>query len=288
MLLLLVLCLLSIKISSQPKPKTVELTTFDRNAEKLLPNYIGNDPISIAEDFMGRLKISIKDEFETTAEYNTRSQKLWTLPLKNGKQTSSLFTFNAVPFDTFFSYDADKEIVTVKTGLRPLNTNLCDSYFKLKQIKPNIPSELEENCYGMPLFYKVGDSRLYDATNAFGAKVRVTQNDEYMIWAVFTQKSIQPTANNYFYFQMKQTPLQAKQLKSDIGTLVIGKMDLLKPFRFDIKITKPTFENPKESTGVYMMFSFTTEELWIYQKSTGRILKKFDANSMRFLPPYGD
>lgn len=178
----------------------------------------------LLEEFYKIKKSIEKDEFETTEVYEKRKKKITDRLFKNFRK---IYIYSNL--DT--SYDADKQVMSVKTAL---NTGLLDS---LHLINFHLKSEY---MYIFESFLKDFDE--YTGQNALGAKVGVTDisSDSIIYSANKTNSNLEKKINIYNIDAEK-----ARRIKKHSKLLISAhfKNDV---FSFLDYHLKPTFSNALE------------------------------------------
>lgn len=95
---------------------------IDINAEKLSANYHGNNLVKIFREIRKKTSL-VRDEFETTKQFNERVQKENQKPILGNLNFENLFAFE---YEGLFKYDADNERMSIELNLDRLPyKNVC-------------------------------------------------------------------------------------------------------------------------------------------------------------------
>jgi hypothetical protein len=247
---------------------------FDQSSNKLPANFQGDDVDSLYRGIAQRLVHPGKEEFESSAEYESRLQSFSSQPLLGGTSAGDEFAFvlgrggesvrdiDATVYGKIqTSYDADAQVLTVTIPLDPLSDE--DGHF-----------------YDWASIWKRDGVPLgsYVASNAFGVKAQVRR---------FNDLSTEILIDNSDWLKTDCTKNPsdvtctltvgspgARSLAAHPRVLVIGK--LLPPFISSQEDTsQPTVDAPSEIHHHYKLLHFRLDQLWIFDGQTGVVLRKY-------------
>lgn len=214
------------------------------------PNLPAND---IEETYFELLKkIPPKSEFETTKEYRNRIQSY---------DFDKVYAFKKTSCDLDdFSYDADQNSLMINLHFRPLSNIRSPDYRFFLEIK------------GFDI-----KTTTYVGTNAFGAKVEVTEYSGtlYGIVPIDMESDFLPMKT----LRIKMPPARAKEVlqnQSNIGMIIFCEpcvtYESIQPIAFeDYYHSKPTLENPAEFSYLLKCINVKNSMFVIYDTKTGEI-----------------
>jgi hypothetical protein len=125
---------LCLEVFGQPvylKPQIATCFTdkeINLESEKLAPNFQGNDAAKVIETITRRQEVVIKDEFETTKQFQDRVAIEKAKPILGNLSYSSNYIFE---IGSEFKYNADTEIMTSffeRSNLKLINRDCRSSY----------------------------------------------------------------------------------------------------------------------------------------------------------------
>jgi hypothetical protein len=180
-----------------------------------------------------------KDEFETTADYEKRIEKL----RAEAKPTRTKFTlvFN----EQLSQYDADNQTLNIMTLFNKR------SGFSTALIKSDTQTSS------------------YDATNAFGAVRKVTKISTQSYWLDLKSN----LADEPVIVDLKLDIPTAKSLKESLRTLIY--FELSEPYvERDLTQKTPTFNSPTDTVSLTIRYITSPIELWLFNQKTGEIYFK--------------
>lgn len=228
-----------------PKPK---LQAFDASLKVLPANFSGS---SIVAAF-GAFRVVPKGEFETSEEYEKR---LKNLPV-------GTYAFVVPSRYTEATYDADSAMLS----LTPTAIHPGDGYSPTQHAGVELSRENER-------------TRKYLGTNAFGASIPIEEY-AYDCLSLITDLHAFPTLS------ANVERSAAPQTKQNARVLVIVTLDqesamaefhehlgLATGYRHD----SPTFDDPEELSVRDYSVRAKVQGFWIFNRSTGVVLGRFDA-----------
>jgi len=232
---------------------------FDLDATHLDRNFEGHDIAKIAstlEEHSRELKPSKKSEFETAAQYN---QKVLNFnPMKSIYGISSpdkhYLAFIVPRYKSDLEYDAEEQ--------------------SFKVAIPDLFSVV-----GITFENKSLGEREYDASNAYGAKVKVKEENE--VWYKIEINKQGGLAfrglgegDRGFSRTIPMPVEKAKKIKSFLHFIVIGTPVAPWYDRFDDTIDA-TFKDPTATNSSTHTIHLNIEEIWLVDTLTGEIVKKW-------------
>ena len=248
--------------SNAPSKKIVE-TEFQINVEKLPQDFNGHNLKLLYDSLEKREKTKDKGEFETTEQYRQRIEQDNNKPLLGMININSTIAFvedvNNLVSNIKNLYNADNKTMTYTLeGERSQNSEIkySSSYLDKK------------NCFQIDLI--VALSKDYVGTNGYGTKANVRQTISYIPSLVIENWN----QGNWGEIQVNMPINVALTAKNQSRILFIGK--LTKPlFSSGYMSSKPTIQQPRDSSWIYNYLHLNLEEIWIFNKETGEIYIKF-------------
>lgn len=244
------------------------VTAVDATSARLSPNYRGVDPEALCDALEKRFKESSKGEFETTAAFEARLQRMQTEPLVGALTKDDLIPVVGVSdriLDRIESkYDADTEELTVT----------------LEPQAPIIGVKMDFSRRSTSLKYNFRPTTTYVGVNAYGAKTTVEQSITYIYSLLFenvaafsTNPPEQFSASSIIETRLKLTPSAARAAKENLRVLFLIR--LVEPsIEKGYLSKKPTISAPRDTLAVYHYLHANVEQIWIYNYETGQIYKK--------------
>jgi hypothetical protein len=186
-----------------------------------------------------------KDEFETTADYQKRLEKL----KSEAKPTRTKFAL--VLTEQISQYDADRQVLNVRTVFN------------------------KRDGFTTTLLKTDNRTSYYDATNAFGAVFRVSKISTQNYWLDLKSNLADEPINT----DIKVDIPTARSLKDNLRTLIY--FELNEPYvKRDFVETAPTFSSPTETSSLTIRYFALPLEIWLFNQQTGEIyLKKILPNN---------
>jgi len=236
---------------------------FDLKMAAVPVDFKGHDFQAIHKALSSTL---VKGEFETTAAFKERVALAEKNPLYGKIYASSVVAYvdELKQEGTFspWSYDADNQTLKIEEPLNdaPYNFPVSAAKFRIKDDTQVTGS--------------------YTAQNAIGTKVDVTQY-EVDAWDLilldldkfpFT-KTPAGRINFEFSIKMEASVAQRIEKNQNLDILIIGRLD--KPYvneSFDM--VEPTLDRPSSSNVKEHGIIMQTEEIWLYDSTTGEIFNK--------------
>lgn len=247
-------------------PATPTLTptpwTFDPIARSLPAEYQGD---SIKPLFA----IPSKDEFETTAQYQTRLASA--APPIGAIKVFRIPSARAV-------YDADRQVLKVQIA----SGDTYDGFEK-------------SSLASLEVLREESGKREYEGSNAFGAKIMVSASTNRLYKLVFDSR--RATGQRYSVlgdmFQTLELSMgvdDARTLKPRVGVIAVCRLKARPAPKFPIpsasegptatgfNSTKPTRDFPYDISTYYYALPVDILGLWVFDNPTGRVLGKFDSS----------
>jgi len=252
--------------SKQRVPLSLKEREFNLSVTSLPPNYQGNSFQSLLGEISNRNLSSEnkKSEFETTAQFNERLSKIENAPYKSGLNKNSFFGFVLSNANTPITYNADAKEFGIEVKLYTLPN--CAIY-----------PEIWWKCKSLILHYKFTELESYIAENAFGAKILVKKEHFlYLLLELTGEQNLVPNGQDSYYFTLKANPEVARNIKSELGVVAIGHIaeNILGA---DVVEVSPTRDKPVDSKSNYLNLKFNLASLWLFNKRTGKIYSKLQA-----------
>jgi hypothetical protein len=263
------------KLQPHPLKSSLSEGIVNSDWDRCPIGFQGLNPVSLYNELLkNKSKIIKKNEFETTEEYESRKRSHSSDSLSGSFRLNSVF---AIPIlaDVLTSYDADKELLTVK--FNESTTLIYDSELE-SALQTKIPAEksrslfYEEKISGesIDIFTKLEKMDYYIGSNAFGATARVTRKfiDSLSIAyrGIFSFKSKS-------HLSINMDPAQAKIVKDRGRLLQICQLEY--PYignriiRYGATISKPI-----DAIVTNKYIAIRPIELWFYDRQSGEIFYK--------------
>ena len=272
------------KTTTNKKPKSVQSSnqntkpiSFSFDFTKIPLNFKGQNSIELYNILKKKSVEILKDEFETTTQFEDRVKSINNKPIIGNLSEDSIFVFKPKHINLYclnFEYDADSQDIELSLQIEDqyeLNYQLND---KKKAIVLNETTVKESE---------------YKGKNAFGVskEIHSKETNIYSLiidnWTDFTNSGI---SNDLIKFNFKVEPKIAKLIKENdlyssiidkkgqLGSLYIGK--IIRPFTYEVSYNSgsPTLSKPYDYTRNYKYINFNLEEIWIYNINTGEIYLK--------------
>lgn len=260
--------------ASPPALAATDIRPFDIRVDKLTPGFAGHDIKAIYNDLMARKNMAVKGEFETTSEFEARLQRETEAPILGKLDRRDYLAFVLTNSSGETLYDADAKIMTIAVALSSGAENVYT-----KSDKMALTSQAETK------------SEEYEGSNAYGAKATVTRhlginyNMAFSNYSPFgVSKYIDSGtrsrghteeffAKDVFLLQIPMDVALAKEVKVQLNILAIVK--LIEPYTYEGTFyDKPTISRPTEYLIQYHFLNTELIELWVFDRSTGRIFIK--------------
>jgi hypothetical protein len=122
--------------------------------------------------------------------------------------------------------------------------------------------------------------RFYEARNAFGAKINVTETDYLKYGLVFEPLSwVFPSHVSYFHREISMVPEKARLFLPNAQVLVICKLTH-DHWAFNSEGGKvATFDSPESTNMEKHYIHVKPEQIWVIDGSTGDVIRKFSEAS---------
>jgi hypothetical protein len=253
-------------------PETYSTAPFDPNLSTLPTEYRGHDAKRIYDALAKSL--ADKGEFETTKAYQERIDSVPSTLLVGELTASHIFAFEIDR--TIYDYDADKELLRVGVELGPV----------YKGVKP---INLHQ---GLVLSSGKGFAqKIYEGTNALGAKVAVTRDvtvqyalavENWNAWRSasyggemtrISSETFEYVAKKAFLDFLNLEPAKAQRLKPNFRLLAVCRLKF-PHIGSGGSYIEPTFNDPRETVLANYYLYVDLLELWAYDSSSGQVLYK--------------
>lgn len=236
----------------------------DLNAEKL-PRGFRGDSRMLPKIFDHFSKISKKDEYESKIDYINRLKR---------ELDDSIYAFtidqSKVNFLNAVEYNADNQILSVRVGM-----------FTSKPTSALLNLDLEtissaKSYKRIQISSKYTSLNDYIGSNAFGHKVLVSKAsfDNYGL-AVANRIKTDILGTT---ITAKLSAGEARSLGKDVGIVLICKLhtpEWPESLAYDdYTHSKPTIDSPTDVLSVYHLVVIDLYQIWIYDRTTGQIIKK--------------
>jgi hypothetical protein len=219
---------------------------FDSSVERLPPNYLGHSMIDVWTELNKRSSNFKKGEYETSAAWAARLQKLQGQPLTGSLTMLSQFAFRA--YDVEDVYDADAK--TLRLSLKSGEANYDQVYYDIFLWRT-----------------KTWQAGSFIGSNAFGVKRRVRAEKEQAYFTAFKAGWLGSTGVH----KIKEVSVeQAKLIRSQIGGLIVGK--LREPYvgqRADR--SEATLDDPVQRSSNNFYVFFQPQAVWFYNLQSGEV-----------------
>lgn len=235
---------------------------FDSSVDKLPPNFRGNNFQALLMEASDRKSATYKEkgEYETTAQYQLRLDKIKNAPFRSGLARNNLLAFVIDDKPVEKRYDADTE--TMFFSVRVFKTTDCFSS----------AAQYWWHCKSLQISDKHTDQGTYIAQNAFGVKIRV-KKEHYMLLMLDLIGEEIPFVESYYNFSVKSKITDAPLLKTESRVLAVGYIDD-SLINANSEVQKPTRDKPLEIKINYLNLTFKLRELWLFNQRTGEIYAK--------------
>ena len=256
--------------SSQPA-KSDRNNPFDSNAQKLPPNFQGNNPTAIIQALSLRASLEKRDEFETTEQFVARLAKLRNSPYLGNLRTDSILGF-VLPMDAINTvYNADTKLLLARIELKPDERLGCNRKVTASEI----------DCRALTLIQS-SDIDSYIGQNGFGAVTKVkrirTLNiglDFYGPLSLPRQDVISQTYQMNFAVDV---PF-AISIKTYVRAVVIGTLSNTNVMQ-DFSGESATISSPTQVLTVHFRLHFIVKEIWFFNGTSGEIYGRLDQKAI--------
>ncbi|MBC3917622.1 hypothetical protein H8L32_09075 [Undibacterium sp. CY18W] len=228
------------------------LTALDDKLEALIPAYTGHVCADIVAD-VKKLRLN-KDEFESTADYQSRIGQLANAGLHGQLRLSDTLAF--VHHNSLYGvkYDADKSQMSGSVGIRDSNQWNSEKTQLLR-------SKVLDQTYG-------GKSKGQARTES-GISVNVDRLS-YQVCALNIANSNSWQQTN---FDFNIPAAEARLDKGRLKALFVGHLVPQFIQNYDL-VVSPSVKAMWQTTYTGNALVFQLEQIWIYNQVTGRVYKK--------------
>lgn len=270
---LLLFAIAIISVVAQTKRSSVgeRNIPFDLAATKLPFNFKGHDPSAIALALSKRAKSLDKQEFETTAAYLERKQKIKSSPFLGDLMADSLLGF-VVPADIVETkYDADSGFLL---AVLPMSLDTRDHCYRSSTI---LDCRMIELVRKSDLSYFVGQ-------NIFGASTSVAHFTGVQIAVDFNESlTLAVQDRSRVAYRMKfpaSSPQEAVRMKTNIRAILVGSLANLEVTP-DTITTTPTLDHPVKLEMNALRIHLGLKEIWFYDGVSGVIYGRIDQEAVK-------
>jgi hypothetical protein len=236
------------------KSQAYERRPFDSTTESLPANFLGNDCRAIVRSLK---KFDFKkDEFESSSNYRNRMESVSSSQLAGDLKVDSTFIFHRKGnLSPKISYDADKEKLSVDVGIRQSSAFAGAEKLKIYNWESVEVSEAKP--------------RFYNASNAFGASVKVEERRFNTCALAFSNEGYGSTRSIWLESETV-TPDVARRIKEKATVFYAGK--LAAPYVGYIHEPSPaTLSSPVDVKWEGDALVFQLQEVIIADARTGEI-----------------
>ena len=260
------------KKQSQNEESIYSTAPINFGVTKLPKNYYGHDISTLfnALSKLDRVGDLIKDEYETTEQYNIRKEKLINAPLVGSLGINDYFVIGYTPEFTAKSVVLDNGI-----NIDTSNTGRIKQKYDAdkKSMMLSVPSSIcsttkgtQLNCTNQQLL--VMKEPDYIASNKMGASVFVSKS--MTVWNRLALTNYPKEVS--FVFDNIDVK-EAKIIKDKYAILFICKLE--SPYKDNkTHITTPDMDNPVDSSTHIDLVIAGLSEFWLYDFETGKIIQK--------------
>lgn len=253
---------LSLQDKSKKPSKTKYLTVPYNESIRITPDFLGHDLKAIIDVLTKRKEFFKKGEFETTQEFNERINREQIKPILGTVSLDSKLAFVAQKYRRFLldvktSYDADSNLFSIE---------IPSSYEGfISEAIINGGDRLIGYEKGYSLDSQIVDLGTYKGSNAYGATVEV-EKIGYITWVLFPGRVIEKQN-----IQLTMNRDAAINLKDNMGVMFICKIIKSDPIDKQSRLSKPTFQDPKEILFLEYRLRVEIMEIKIFNKRTGSV-----------------
>jgi hypothetical protein len=266
--------------------KEISTNSFDVNIEKIPKNYKGTNISELYSMLSKKVPIN-KSEFESSIEHEKKITEFI---------SENILAIKLDPTDFYYtgglhvkSYNADKELLQINIRTVALSESTHQDYrasLILKTLHKSAKTYVGSNAYGVKRNITDSEGLQYGIAivneRFFGIKEHESNNKYESVL----------DSNRIFNSEFEISPTKAKVLKNNIAALILCKLALFNSkikeankydgnnlfFEKDYYIPA-TLNNPQSSFYKRKYINVEALEIWIYDTSTGTILKKSQLNT---------
>lgn len=281
-ILLFVLCGSPSFCQSKQRPATPSTqylklgTSFASTAARLGPNFCGHDIEAVITTIEKSGVTKPRSEFETTAQYEARRK---VPPLANRRFVFVLDDRNTLLQGPQFTYDADAQLMNARAIARKHRFQAASESYPRDESYPALAVKTVKTSGGS-----------YEGMNAFGARAVVTETylTQYGIVLPTLHGNLFKAASSYTadLEASASIPLsaeRAKHLKSNLRLAIVCRFtDILGEYRLyeASEGHDPTLSNPYHRRTSLYYIPVWTEELLLFDFTTGEVLKRVVADRL--------
>lgn len=238
---------------------------FDPSATHLAPQFKGHDIVAISDYIKQAPALAPKSEFETTAAYEARRASFPREKLTGNINADSHLAF-VIDEERLrgsaeeFRYNADAGVLKVSL------TGRGEKFF-LERNQPEMQT--------VTIRSSIQSSEKYMASNAFGAKVEVTDIYSESYGLSFSSPSWVFERSYAFSQVVTMAPELASKIKADLRFLIVCRLQ--EPWYLHSATGHDaTIDNPVKVTEGLNFLQVLPEQIWIVDVRSGEIISKFN------------
>jgi hypothetical protein len=245
---------------------------LELNQTNLGSNFRGHDIESVVEAIKKSTALKEKSEFEVTSAYKARLADFERHPLYSSVMPKSAFGFviDEQPLSPSpFKYNADKQIMTITlTGV--------PQHFVMSENSP-----VEDT---IVIRRTVLQQEKYVGTNAFGAKVEITETYSKLYGITFNQNNwLFGSSRDFertFIYSFPMPLDQARTFKEDARIMLVCR--LTEPWlRESASGHDPTINEPYKTLVDENYLVATPEQIWVFNQKTGDVIRKLSESVLQ-------
>jgi TonB family protein len=254
--------------AQKPPAPAFDTQPFDTSAENLPKRYLGHDLAGLWSALIKQQAKWQKDKYETTAEYQSRLDKLRRQAAYGKVRYGDLLAF------AFGNGDQNQLTETYHADLGLLEINFSWQWEYRLHDAP---------CKDCQILQWVSLSKrvaAYVGRTAFNrqARVQVYRNDDYVLG--FSGESLRAfpelsdsLGNRRAMFTLRCGPQQARAAKSSLRVLCIGYL-AERPAAHDYDNETPEIDDPYDRHNHLNALLFELQEVWLYNFLTGEVYER--------------
>jgi TonB family protein len=258
--------------------RAVTVPVADSTLERLPANYAGENGAAIYTALEKYKKQFVKSQFETTAAFRERVVTLLSqIRLDSGKTAADRLSF--VIFDAGESYDADKQVFTLKLSTDGeafdvyYPNELMEAFESAPREKPdpflNFSSALNDGFVSVSLWHTSRTIGRGVGRNAFGVRGRYTIRSYAALRLAMWRANISRYGDETISF--RATPAEARAASGHVFLAFTGRLRF--PFiRYESDIDEATLTDLEEAHYQRYYIFFEPDSLIAYNGRTGEVL----------------
>lgn len=249
--------------------------SFDPTLEQLPAKFDGNNFTSILRFVEKNLVKREKSEFETADAYEERLKNTLRAILPNLSNGYIAIVAHNAPAKTTNGYiksTPGKNVADpISWRYQPEQQNLEVTAYSETLFCPDVSMVNQVTITDVS-----SKERTYIGSNAYGARVEVSEIDTRRDGISFDEKSFRNQTDysyNTFRFNSNIEPEKAQSLKSDIAMLFVVR--LKPPFSLKCERHKsPTIDDPSAINFYFRSLFVDVAQVWLFNYRTGEVLRK--------------